>query len=121
MSQSLSVFCEAKLKQKQANMHKLMGNAHSQTNVSRNWKEMREHWKTLSFKEVYEIYARTSNLLIKYSHKGVRLLSGSFFLFITCSSLHEMMAEDWVHLKLEMRLQLGVLQCILAVLEDAKV
>ena len=49
-------------------------------------------------------------LLIKYSNKGVRLLIGSFPFFKTCSSLHEMMVEDWVRLSLGMRLQLGVLR-----------
>ena len=37
-------------------------------------------------------------LLIKYSNKRVHILLGNFFFFITCSSLHEMMAEDWVRL-----------------------
>ena len=46
-------FCEPKWKRKQTNTHKLMGNEHLQTSVSRNWKDTREHEKTLSFKEVF--------------------------------------------------------------------
>ena len=48
-------------------MNKLMGNAHSQTGVSRNGKETRKHEKTLHSKKSfsYEIYAGTS----KATHK----------------------------------------------------
>ena len=52
-------------------------------------------------------------LLIKYSNKGVRLLLGSFpssKLAVLCTVI---MAEDWVHLQLGMRLQLGILQYML--------
>ena len=48
-------------------------------------------------------------LLVKYSSKRVCLLLGSFPFFVTCSSLHGIMAEDWVLLQLGMHLQIGIL------------
>ena len=50
-------------------------------------------------------------LLIKYFSKGVCLLLGSFpssKLAVLCMEI-KIMAEDWVHLQLGMRLQLDVL------------
>ena len=69
------------------NMHKLLGNALSQTSVSRNWKETRKcYCSKKSFS--YKICARTSKATHRVFQLRVCLLLGSFTFFITCSSLH---------------------------------
>ena len=57
-----------------------------------------------------EIYAGTSKAAHKiFQQRGASSIR-EFPFFITCSSKHEVMAEDWVCLQLGMRLQLGVLR-----------
>ena len=83
-------FCEPKWKRKQTNTYKL-GNARSQTSVSRNWKDMRKTWENTIVQRsllATRFMLELQKLFIKYSNKGVRLLLGSFPFFITCSSLH---------------------------------
>ena len=84
-------FCEPNWKWKQTNMQKLMGNARSQTSVSRNWKDTRKTWENTIVQRsllATRFMLELQKLLIKYSNKEVHLLLGSFPFFITCSFLH---------------------------------
>ena len=66
-----------------------------QVNLSRNWKETRKKRENAIFLVFYLrdlCWKFKSCSCIKYSNKGVRLLSGSFPFFKTCST--EIMAED---------------------------
>ena len=91
-------------------MHKLMGNTHSQTRVSVNWKKQENMRKRYHSKTFFS-YAGTSKATHKVFQQrvasSIRELSVLHNLQFFCT---EIMAEDWVRLQLGVHLQIGVLR-----------